>query len=124
MGGEAHSVPKSVQQEAEVTRDMCAVLKLSACVWAAGLLDAATTYAGILGAGAVELNPIQHAIGWPAFWIGKATMMVLMTAYLIIGTYAFPRFASIYRVLALAAVLMGSIAPLNNLLQIANATWR
>ena len=52
-------------------------------IWAFCLLDIFTTGVGILGLGAVELNPIQHALGWPIFWTIKLVMTTIMTVYLL-----------------------------------------
>ena len=62
-------------------RRQLAVLVL--LIWSFVLLDILTTAVGVLGLGAVELNPIQHALGWPIFWTIKLVMTTIMTAYLL-----------------------------------------
>ena len=52
-------------------------------IWSFCLLDIFTTSIGVLGLGAVELNPIQHALGWTMFWTIKLVMTTVMTAYLL-----------------------------------------
>ena len=53
-------------------------------IWSFALLDILITTVGVLGLGAVELNPIQHALGWPLFWTIKLVMTTVITAYLLV----------------------------------------
>ena len=99
-------------------------LRCCLAIWAVTLLDVMTTYAGILGLGAVELNPLQHALGWPIFWAVKCLLALLISVWLLFGAWWVPQWGAYFRNLAAFGAIMGAVAPLVNSIQIAVAVWK
>ena len=107
-----------------MNRNLRATLYSCLAIWAITLLDVMTTYAGILGLGAVELNPLQHALGWPIFWATKGLLALLISAWLLFGAWWAPQWGSYFRNMAAFGAIVGAVAPLVNAAKIALAVWK